>query len=103
MIKWQATDKWGWELSKCGQRDLKISNILEENVDFDINYKITLHRPGDLYNVSVWLEGNFISFNSMTDGSISIKLPCKSFKDADNLVEMVCQANNLKIMSAYIS
>jgi len=102
MIKWKATDKWGWELSKCGQRDLKISNLLEESVDFEMKYKISLHRPGDFYNVIVWFESGFISFNSVSDSSISIKLPCKSFKDAEILVEMVCQANNLKVMPDYI-
>jgi hypothetical protein len=82
MIKWRATDKWG-----C-------------NYDFFVDKAKYIESPLDFACETV--EGNFIS-NSMTDGSISIKLPCKSFKDADNLVEMVCQANNLKIMSAYIS
>jgi len=64
MIKWRATDKWGWELTKCGQRDL--NNILEEAVDFEMKYKITLYRPDVLYIVIVWFV-KLIIFKSYAD------------------------------------
>jgi hypothetical protein len=99
MIKWEATDKWGWELSKCGKRDLRISNILEDDIDFEVLYKINLKKPGTFDIVTVWFEKDIIKFSS---DFININFTCKSLEEAEKLVEMFCQANSLEIMPAYL-
>jgi hypothetical protein len=116
-FKWQITDKYGDDISKDQLRDIKLDEVLDNQMKdvfgkpLSIIYNMTLRKIGGgfgygLYSAS-WSENTkLLSVYSLGDDSgsegVKVKLPCNSINDVEPLIRMVCKGNGLEVMPAFL-
>lgn len=93
--RFKITDKYGWDISKSVARDMRISNVLDEQSD-EVLYSLYLTRPGKMDSSTVWIDLDKSELKISGD-DIKIRFKCKSLIHAEEIIDMILEPNELKV------
>lgn len=109
-LRWKMCDQYGWDIDKSTARDLKLDQVLNDENFTDIDYCLALRKLDESgwgqYNIILNFKKNILNFYSLSEDSsdkLRIKLKCIDFEQAEKLIDMLCEGNNLEICPVNIS
>ena len=93
--RFKITDKYGWDISKSQARDMRLSSVLDEQSD-EVLYHMYLTRPGKMETAVVYID---LGKSELKIGGadVEVKFKCKSLQEAESLVELILEPNNLEV------
>ncbi len=93
--RFKITDKYGWDISKSQARDMRISNVLDEQSS-EVLYHLYLVRPGKMESPIVYIDLNKGELKVSGD-DIMVRFKCKSLIHAEEIIDMILEPNELEV------
>lgn len=110
-LRWEMTDHYGYPIELSQIRNDRIDGLLSEsNQDVleSVRYSVALkgeESSWSYYNCDLY-KGKLNLYSTVDDDSQShlrIKLNCADFQKAEELIQLICQSNDLKVMPIHRS
>jgi len=99
-LRWKITDEFGWNINKSDLRDMTIDKILDNKINYNCNYYISLRKPDEegwgYYSITLKPYTNKLK---LSGDVLNVTLNCKSLIDAEVLVNMLIEGNDLELLN----